>query len=111
MLSRVGSAKRFAVLSVVAVLLKEKAHVAEEVFITPLVRDAGPQFGTWVQRLAELEPWGRQDRVYDRRLRGGQADGLGRPEALDHQGFHSRRYGVGLGRYPDDTRRGPALRD
>ena len=38
-------------------------------------RDAGPQLGTRVQGLAELEPQGRQDRVHRGRLRGGQADG------------------------------------
>src|SRR5215211_5934898 len=55
MLSRVGSAKRFAVLSVAAIFVAGCAHVDEEVSIAPLVPAAGrvdPGLGLGTQALS-----------------------------------------------------------
>src|SRR5215217_2880165 len=122
--SRAGLVKRVAVLSVATVFVAVGcAHADKDVSIEPLVPAAGrvdPGLGPGTRALSSgpgykaspsWSPGGRQDRIYYRRLRCGQADGLGRAEALDHQGFHRRRYRVDLGRHPDDTRRGVALRD
>ena len=109
-------------LLVAAVLLTGCAH-DEEVSIAPLAPAAGrvdPGLGPGTRALSSgpgykgspsWRPGRGQDRVHGRRLRGGQADDLGRAEALDHEGFRRQRHRVDLGRYPDDTRRGVPLRD